>query len=189
MEIETQINLGQWYSVQVMPGHENKVKTHLENRGKLIGDKGNLHKVVVPTERVEEVKRGSRRTSNRKLFPGYIFVNIDLYNENNELIEEPWYLVKDTPGVKGFVGGDKPIRMSNDEITGLLKYLQSIENKILPKTVYAIGDTLSITDGPFKGLTGVVEKTETDSSKITVSVNIFGRSTMVDLELWQVSKD
>jgi transcription termination/antitermination protein NusG len=147
-----------------------------------------IHQVLIPTERVEEVKRGKRATTTRKFFPGYILINMDLLDEKNQLIERSWYFIRETPGIIGFVGGERPIPLKKEEVDSILSQMHDREDKVVPKVNFERGETLNVNDGPFKGMTGVVEEVDQEKGKLKVSVSIFGRSTPVELEFWQVEK-
>lgn len=187
-ENKTQTKCNQWYSLHVLSGQEQKVKDSIEKRRVLEEVTDVVHAAVIPTEQVEEIKKGKRTTTSRKLFPGYVFVNVDLYDDSQKLVEKSWYFLQNTPGVIGFADGDKPIPMPPSEVEGMLSQMKDREDKVLPKIVYESGETLNINDGPFKGLTGVVDEIDLDRGKLKVSVSIFGRSTPVELEFWQVEK-
>ncbi|MBV9464075.1 MAG: transcription termination/antitermination factor NusG [Verrucomicrobiae bacterium] len=178
----------QWYSLHVLSGQEQKVKESIEKRRILEEVSDIVHASVIPTEQVEEIKKGKRTTTSRKLFPGYVFVNMELYDDDQKLNERAWYFIQNTPGVIGFADGNKPIPMPPSEVEGMLSQMKDREDKILPKVIFERGETLNINDGPFKGLTGVVDEVDVDRGKLKVSVSIFGRSTPVELEFWQVEK-
>ncbi len=147
-----------------------------------------IHQVLIPTERVEEVKRGKRATTTRKFYPGYIIINMDLLDEKNQLIDRSWYFIRETPGIIGFVGGDRPIPLRKEEVESIMSQIHDREDKVVPKVNFERGETLNVNDGPFKGMTGVVEEVDQEKGKLKVSVSIFGRSTPVELEFWQVEK-
>ena len=147
-----------------------------------------IHQVLIPTEQVEEVKRGKRATSTRKFFPGYILINMDLVDDKNQLLEKSWYFIRETPGILKFVGGDRPIPLRKEEVDSILNQIKDREDKVVPKIHFEIGETLNVNDGPFKGMTGSVEEVDQEKGKLKVSVSIFGRSTPVELEFWQVEK-
>ncbi len=147
-----------------------------------------IHQVLIPTERVEEVKRGKRATTTRKFYPGYILINMDLLDEKSQLIDRSWYFIRETPGIIGFVGGDRPIPLRKEEVDSIMSQIQDREDKVVPKVNFERGETLNVNDGPFKGMTGVVEEVDQEKGKLKVSVSIFGRSTPVELEFWQVEK-
>ncbi len=178
----------QWYVLHCLPGQEQKVQDSIEKR-KAREEMGDLiHQVLIPTERVEEVKRGKRATTTRKFFPGYILINMDLVDEKNQLNERSWYFIRETPGILKFVGGDRPIPLRKEEVDSILAQIHDREDKVVPKVNFERGETLNVNDGPFKGMTGVVEEVDQEKGKLKVSVSIFGRSTPVELEFWQVEK-
>jgi transcriptional antiterminator NusG len=178
----------QWYVLHCVPGQEQKVVDSIEKRKVREEVSDLIHQLLIPTERVEEVKRGKRATSTRKFFPGYILINMDLLDEHQKLIERSWYFIRETPGILKFVGGDRPIPLPKEEVDGILAQMQDREDKVVPKVSFESGETLNINDGPFKGMTGVVEEVDREKGKLKVSVSIFGRSTPVELEFWQVEK-
>ncbi|MDD2708592.1 MAG: transcription termination/antitermination protein NusG [Verrucomicrobiae bacterium] len=178
----------QWYVLHCLPGQEQKVMDSIEKRKSREEVTDLIHRVLIPTERVEEVKRGKRATTTRKFYPGYLIVNMDLLDENNQLIDRSWYFIRDTPGVIGFVGGEKPIPLRKEEVDSILAQIQDREDRVVPKINFGSGETLNINDGPFKGMQGVVEEVDQERGKLKVSVSIFGRSTPVELEFWQVEK-
>jgi len=171
-----------WYVVHTQTGSEDKVMALLKSRiadqnfNDLISD------IVVPTEQVSEVRSGKKRISQRKFFPGYILVNM-------ELNEKTYMLIKSTPGVTGFIGlGRKPMPLSNQEVEGILKRTQDTQTKPSPRVVFEKGEQVRVTDGPFVNFSGTVDEVHPDKGKLKVSVSIFGRSTPVELEYWQVEK-
>jgi transcription termination/antitermination protein NusG len=178
----------QWYVLHCLPGQEQKVMDSIEKR-KVREEVADLvHQVLIPTERVEEVKRGKRATSTRKFYPGYIIINMDLLDEKNQLIDRGWYFIRETPGIIGFVGGERPIPLRKEEIESIMSQIQDREDKVVPKVNFERGESLNVNDGPFKGMTGIVEEVDQEKGKLKVSVSIFGRSTPVELEFWQVEK-
>jgi len=144
--------------------------------------------VIVPTEKVSEVKRGVRSTQTRKFFPGYVLVNIALYDENKQLREKVWFFIRETPGIIGFVGGDRPVPLRPREVDMILQQVEEKKEKVKPKVVFEPGETVKIIDGPFMNFSGVVEEVDPDRGKLKVSVAIFGRSAPVELEYWQVER-
>ena len=180
--------ISQWYVLHCLPGQEQKVLDSIEKRKVREEVTDLIHQVLIPTERVEEVKRGKRATTTRKFYPGYILINMDLLDEKNQLIDRAWYFIRDTPGVISFVGGEHPIPLRKGEVDSILAQVQDREDKVVPKVHFERGETLNVNDGPFKGMTGVVEEVEQEKGKLKVSVSIFGRSTPVELEFWQVEK-
>jgi transcription termination/antitermination protein NusG len=178
----------QWYALHVLSGQEKKVKESLERRAKTeeMGDL--IREVVIPTERVSEVKRGKKIESERKLHPGYVYVNMYLRDEEKKLVEKTWYFVRETNGVIGFADGDNPQPIRADEVATMLGQMREREEKVLPKVAFAVGDKVKVGDGPFQNQEGLIEAVDMERGKLKVSVNMFGRSTSLELEYWQVDK-
>jgi len=178
----------QWYALHVLSGQEKKVKESLERRAKTeeMGDL--IREVVIPTERVSEVKRGKKIESERKLHPGYVYVNMYLRDEEKKLVERTWYLVRETNGVIGFADGDNPQPIRASEVETMLGQMREREEKVLPKVAFNIGDKVKVGDGPFQNQEGIIEGVDMERGKLKVSVNMFGRSTSLELEYWQVDK-
>ena len=178
----------QWYALHVLSGQEKKVKESLERRAKAeeMGDL--IREVVIPTERVSEVKRGKKIESERKLHPGYVYVNMYLRDEEKKLVERTWYFVRETNGVIGFADGDNPQPIRADEVATMLGQMREREEKVLPKVAFTIGDKVKVGDGPFQNQEGLIEGVDMERGKLKVSVNMFGRSTSLELEYWQVDK-
>ncbi len=179
----------QWYVVHVLSGQEQKVRDNLKRRVQLeeMGDV--VYDVLVPTERVSEVKRGKKMETNRKFFPGYIIVNMHLLNEDNTLNDRTWYFIQNTTGIIGYAGTkDKPLPMPLREVEHMLAQVEERQDQVKPKIEFEVGETVKVADGPFQNQNGVVEEVDPDRGRLRVSVSIFGRSTPVDLEYWQVEK-
>ena len=178
----------QWYALHVLSGQEKKVKESLERRAKTeeMGDL--IRDVVIPTERVSEVKRGKKIESERKLHPGYVYVNMFLRDEEKKLVERTWYFIRETNGVIGFADGDNPQPIRADEVDTMLGQMREREEKVLPKIAFSVGDKVKVGDGPFQNQEGLIEAVDMDRGKLKVSVNMFGRSTSLELEYWQVDK-
>ncbi len=171
-----------WYVVHTQTGVEAKVKTNLETRAQLAGLSHMIHQVLIPTEKVSEVKEGKKKISERKFFPGYILVEMDLTDES-------WYLVKNTPGVSGFVGsGKKPIPLGDSDIQNVLVQQKEKAEKPKPKVEFEIGENVRVKEGAFANFNGTVEEMNPNRGKMKVMVSIFGRQTPVELEYWQVEK-
>ncbi|MRX28726.1 transcription termination/antitermination protein NusG [Kangiella sp. HZ709] len=172
-----------WYVVQAFSGYENKVKTMLEERIQLAGLQEFFGEVLVPTEEVVEMRAGQKRRSERKFFPGYVLVSM-------EMTEEAWQVVRNTPRVMGFIGGtsDRPAPISQREADTILNRIEDSGDKPKPKTLFEPGEMVRVTDGPFADFNGVVESVNYEKSRLQVSVSIFGRSTPVELEFSQVEK-
>ena len=178
----------QWYALHTLSGQENKVKKNIEQRIKTeeIGDL--LFEVVIPVERVSEVRRGKKVETERKLYPGYVFLAMLLRGEDGKLIDRSWYFVRETPGIIGFADGDNPLPMPGDQIEAMLRQMREREEKVSPKVAFAVGDKVKVGDGPFLNSEGVIEEIDPERGKLRVSVSMFGRSTPVELEYWQVEK-
>jgi len=178
----------QWYALHVLSGQEKKVKESLERRAKT-DEMGDLvREVVIPTERVSEVKRGKKIESERKLHPGYVYINMYLRDEEKKLVEKTWYFVRETNGVIGFADGDNPQPIRASEVETMLGQMREREEKVLPKVAFNIGDKVKVGDGPFQNQEGLIEGVDMERGKLKVSVNMFGRSTSLELEYWQVDK-
>src|SRR5205085_8945883 len=179
----------QWYVVHVLSGQENKVKENIEKRVKTEEMSDVIYEVLVPTERVSEIKKGKKSESTRKFFPGYLIVNMHLLDENNQLVGRTWYFIRDTPGVIGFAGTkDKPIPMRPSEVESMLAQMREREESVKPKVSFEVGETVKVADGPFQNQNGVVEEIDPARGKLRVSVTIFGRATPVEREYWQVER-
>ncbi|MEI8340059.1 MAG: transcription termination/antitermination protein NusG [Verrucomicrobiota bacterium] len=179
----------QWFVVHVLSGQEQKVHDNLVKRVKTEEMSDLVYEVLVPTERVSEIKRGKKTETTRKFFPGYLIVNMHLLDENNQLMDRTWYFVRETPGVIGFAGTkDRPIPMRDSEVQSMLSQVREREDKVKPKVSFEVGETVKVADGPFQNQSGVVEEIDPERGKLLVSVSIFGRSTPVELEYWQVER-
>jgi len=178
----------QWYVLHTLTGQEAKVRESIlrrikqEEMGEYIGD------VLIPTEKVSEVKKGVRSTATRKFFPGYVLINIALYDESKQMREKSWYFISETPGLIGFVGGEKPAPLRKEEVDILLNQIDERKEKVKPKVTFEVGETIKIIDGPFMSFNGTVEEIDPERGKLKVSVAIFGRVAPVELEYWQVER-
>ncbi|NOX42278.1 MAG: transcription termination/antitermination protein NusG [Gammaproteobacteria bacterium] len=172
-----------WYVVHAYSGFEQQVKRSLMERIKRIGMDDKFGDILVPTEEVVEMREGQKRRSERKFFPGYVLVQMDLDDDS-------WHLVKDVPKVLGFIGGtgDRPSPISDREAQSILDRVQEGVDKPRPKVLFEPGEVVRITSGPFNDFNGVVEEVDYIKSRMRVAVLIFGRSTPVDLEFGQVEK-
>ncbi len=172
-----------WYVVHAYSNYENKVKQALEERIKRDGLEEYFGKILVPTEEVVEMKMGQQRKSERKFFPGYVLVQM-------ELNDETWHLVRNVPRVLGFIGGasDKPSPIPEKEAMAILSRVEEGVNKPRPKILFEVGEVIRVIDGPFKDFNGVVEEVSYEKNKLKISVLIFGRSTSVELGFSQVEK-
>lgn len=173
----------QWFIVHAYSGNERRVMEMLKKRIKLAGQENQFAEIVIPTEKVVEIREGQKRESERKFFPGYVLVHM-IMNDTT------WHLVRSTPKVLGFIGGtsDRPTPIQDKEATAILQRVEEGVAKSKPKTLYEVGEVIRVTDGPFADFNGVVEEVNYDKNRLRVSVLIFGRSTPVDLEFSQVEK-
>jgi transcription termination/antitermination protein NusG len=177
----------QWFAVHTLSGQEQKVKTYIEKFRKAEELDEFIHEVLLPTEVVSEVKGGKKSTKVRKLYPGYVFVNMKLFEEGKVIIK-PFYFVKDAAGVIGFVGGEHPASLRQSEIDEIKARIEAASGKEVPKVSFDVGEEVKITDGAFANLTGRVDEIDPARGKLKISVSIFGRFTPVELEYWQVQR-
>lgn len=170
----------QWFAIHTYAGYENKVKDNLEKRAESMNMEDHIFRVIVPMEDEIQVKDGRKKVVSRKVFPGYVLVEMIMTDHS-------WYVVRNTSGVTGFVGaGNKPVPLHEDEINGILAQMGVIEGKV--KLQYSIGESVRVKDGPFENFIGVVEELFPDKGKMRVAVSMFGRETPVELEFYQVEK-
>ena len=172
-----------WYVVHAYSGYEKKVALAIKERVELAGMEEQFGEVLVPTEEVVEIRGGQKRKSERKFFPGYVLVQM-------ELSDDTWHLIKETPRVMGFIGGkaDKPAPITEREADAILARVHDAEEKPRPKTLFEPGEMIRVIDGPFNDFNATVEEVNYDKSKLRVGVTIFGRSTPVELDFTQVEK-
>ena len=171
-----------WYVVHTQTGSEDKVKSILERKIASANMQEFISQVIIPTEQVSEIRSGKRKISERKFFPGYLMLEM-------ELNEKTYMFVKTIPGVTGFIGlGNKPQPLVDEEVDNILKRTQEAQAKPSPKVIFEIGEQVRVTDGPFVNFSGSIEEIHPERGKLKVSVSIFGRSTPVELEYWQVEK-
>ncbi|MCM1564807.1 MAG: transcription termination/antitermination protein NusG [Dehalobacter sp. 4CP] len=169
-----------WYVIHTYSGYENKVKTNLEKRVESMNMEDKIFRVLVPMEDEIEIKNGKKKISKRKVFPGYVLVEMDMTDDS-------WYVVRNTPGVTGFVGsGSKPIPLLDHEVAVILRQM-GLE-KIRTKIDVVVGQSVRVISGPFKDFIGVVKEVLEEKQKVRVSVSMFGRETPVELEFGQVEK-
>lgn len=173
-----------WYVVQAYSGHEQNVMRSLKERIERSDLKDQFGEILVPTEEVVEMRDGKKRKSDRKFFPGYVLVQMDMNDAT-------WHLVKEAPRVLGFIGGttDRPVPISTAEANSILQRVEDGADKPRPKILFEPGEVVRVNDGPFTDFNGVVEEVNYEKSRLRVSVLIFGRSTPVELEFTQVEKE
>jgi transcriptional antiterminator NusG len=175
-----QTDEGAWYVIHCYSGYENKVRHNLEQRIETMGMKDRIFDVVIPTQEEIEVKDGKRRTVERHIFPGYVLVNM-------ALSEESWYVVRNTPGVTGFVGmGNNPTPLRPEEVASIVKRMEAESPTV--NVTYKVGERVRIVDGPFNDFRGMVAEIDMERTKVRVMVSFFGRETPVELDFLQVEK-
>ncbi len=177
-----------WYVLHVLAGQENKVKESIERRKKIEEVEEFVGDILIPTEKVSEVKQGKKTTITRKFFPGYVLGNLVLYDDQKNIQEKTWYFIQDTPGLIGFIGGEKPVPLRQNEVDVILHQIEDKKQAVQPKIQFEPGETIKVNDGPFLNFNGVIEEVDPDRGKLKISVSIFGRSAPVELEYWQVER-
>jgi transcription termination/antitermination protein NusG len=171
-----------WYVIHTQTGYEDRVRKLLDGKVKAGIVQDAISQILVPVEQVSEVKGGKKRISQRKFFPGYILVEM-------ELTDETWYMIKNIPGVTGFVGaGSKPLPLKDDEIDTILRQAKEAKEKPTPKVVFEKGESVRVNEGPFTNFNGTVEESNVSKGKVKIMISIFGRATPVELETWQIEK-
>jgi transcription termination/antitermination protein NusG len=172
-----------WYVVHTYSGYENKVKANLEKRVESMAMQDKIFRVIVPEEEETDIKNGKKKVVKKKVFPGYVLVEI-------VMTDDSWYVVRNTPGVTGFVGsagsGSKPTPLLPEEVNFILKRMGVEEKRI--DVDYTLGETVQVKEGPFANFTGTIEEMDKDKGKLKVLVNMFGRDTPVELEFTQIEK-
>jgi len=170
-----------WYVVHTYSGHENKAKLSLQERVKQMGKDTQFGGILIPTESVLELVKGQKRTTTRNFYPGYMFVQMDL-------TEETFHLVKNTPKITGFLGGQNPTPVKENEIAQINSQITEGSSKPRPRVSFDEGENVRVIDGPFANFAGIVEEVKAEKQKVRVLVSIFGRATPVELDFAQVEK-
>ena len=187
----------QWFVLHTLTGQENKAQRSIEARVKLERMEDYIGRCVIPTEKVSEKKNGKKRVVTKKFFPGYILAELALYDEakgvdengRKAIYERTWQFLRETPGVIGFVGSDRPIPLKQQEVDAILLDKPASGGSVeRPRVTFTVDETVKIIDGAFMGLTGQVSMVDPDRGKLKVEVNIFNRKVQVDAENWQVEK-
>jgi len=178
---------GEWYTVQVLSNQEGKVRDTILRQLQL-EDAIPVYDVFIPTGEVSEVKQGRRKTVDRKMYPGYVFVRMDLYEpESGEINEKAWYFIKNTTGVISFMGGDRPLPLSQYELQAFPPPMgPEVHARAVPQQMWKVGDHVVINNGPFEGFDGVIAAVDDERQRLTIEVVIFDRKTPAELEFWQV---
>lgn len=179
-----------WYAVHTLSNMEGKVKRYLDKFIEIEEMGEYIDEVLMPTETVTEVKGGKKSQKVRKLYPGYLYIRMRMYDDHGKLLQKPWYFVKSIQGVIGFLGGedDRPTPLKQHEVDTILDQVKAAEGVEVPKITYEAGDEVKINDGPFLNLIGKIDEVDPERGRLKVSVSIFGRFTPVDLEYWQVER-
>ena len=171
-----------WYVIHTLTGQEERVKSAIEGKIASGAAGGWISQVLIPMEKVSEVKAGKKKISERKVFPGYVLLEM-------ELTDDSWYLIRNTPGVSGFVGGgQRPTPLGEEEVQAIMQASQEKMEKPTPKVIFEVGESVRVTEGPFTNFNGTIEEVNPEKGRLKVMVAIFGRSTPVELEYWQVEK-
>ena len=175
-----------WFVLRVQSNKEERVKSNLDKRVKAAGLESSILDTLVPTEQVSEIKGGRRRVTERKIYPGYVMVQMEV-GENNEVDEEAWYLVRETPGIGDFIGAERrPVPMADHEVEKMLGQAERTEEAPRLMINFKVGDSIKVKEGPFENFDGIVEEVNESKGLVKVIVTIFGRATPVELEYWQV---
>ena len=176
-----------WYVIHTYSGYENKVKSNLEHRIATMDMKDKIFQVVVPTEEEIEIRDGQRRTVSKKIFPGYVLVEMQELKEGEEESNRIWYVVRNTPGVTGFVGsGTRPVPLEDEEVKRILRRMRVEEPRV--RVGFSVGQSVRIIDGPFVDFVGQVDEINLEKGKVKVLVSFFGRETPVELDFLQVER-
>ena len=172
-----------WYVIHTYSGYEQKVKTNLLEQFERSESKENLGEIVIPTEEVVEIRKGKKKVSSRKFFPGYVLISV-------EMTQDIWYMIKNTPKVTGFLGGSggEPVPLLEEEVQSIVGQMQGQSARPKPKFSYEKGESVRVIDGPFVNFNGVVDEVNQDKGKVKVMVSIFGRATPVELEFPQIER-
>ena len=180
-----------WYVLHALCGQEGKVRENITRRVQIEEMQDYIGDVLIPTEKVSEVKQGKRTTQTRKFFPGYVLIEMALFDESEQtrqLMEKPWNFIQATPGLIGFIGGQRPVALRPDEVDQILQQIEEKQERVKPKVIFEPGEAVKITDGPLLNFSGIVEEVDPERGKLKVSVSIFGRTAPVELEYWQVER-
>lgn len=171
-----------WYIIHTTPGYENKVRERLLSRAQEAGMSASFGEIMVPVEEVAEIKNGKKITSTRRLFPGYVFLQM-------EFDDQAWHVVKKTPNVTGFIGGDtRPTPMSEREIEAIRSRQSQSQDKPAPKVLFSKGEVVRVATGPFKDFNGSIDSIDYDKAKLKVMVTVFGRDTPLEIDFSEVEK-
>lgn len=171
----------QWYALHIYSGYEKKVKENVLSRAKSLRVEDKISEIMIPTEKVMEVKDGKRMTTSKRFFPGYILIKMEMENDL-------WRMIKQSPGVFGFVGGGKPAPLSNEEMDRIFQQVETGKEAVVSKSSFEKGESIRVIEGPFTNFTGTVEEVHPKKDKLKAFIPILGRVTSVELETFQVEK-
>ena len=179
-----------WYAVQTRSNMEKKAVESLKRQIDIedMGAYISKDDILLPTETISEIKNGKKKVHTRNLYPGYIFVRVKLYDDDENFLEKPWYFVRGINGVINFMGGERPVALKQPEIERIFEQIDQSKGTEKPKVSFEVGEEVKINDGPFVRLTGRIDEIDPERGKLKVSVSIFGRFTPVELEYWQVAR-
>ena len=178
----------EWYTIQTLSGQEMKAEKSLRKRIVEEEMSDYIQEILLPMEKVVEVRGGKKTTSQRKLYPGYLFIKMKVYDDERRLLPEPWDFIRNTQGLIGFLGGERPVPTPDTEVEAIKAQITEAEESEKPKVNFEIGEVVKINDGPFQNYNGAVEEIDAQAGKLKVNIDIFGRSPPVELEYWQVEK-
>ncbi len=180
----------QWYAVQTLSNMEGKVKRYLDKFIEIEEMGDFIEEVLMPTELVTEVRNGKKMQKVRKLYPGYLYLHMRLYDDNQQLLQQPWYFVRGVEGVIGFIGGpeDRPTPLKAVDVQTILDQVKAAEGVERPKVEYEVGEEVKLTDGPFLNQTGRIDEVDPERGRLKVSVSVFGRFVPVEVEYWQIER-
>jgi transcriptional antiterminator NusG len=184
MAMVLSVQESRWYALQVFSNQEAKVKAYLDKFA--VHEGVAIDEVLVPSERVVEIKNGKRYNRVKKFYPGYVFVRMKLYDEEEKLLQSPWYFVRNAQGVLNFVGGERPVPLREEEVVRILDQAKASASAApVQRVQFGVGDRVKVTDGPFVESLGEVMAIDLESGKMQISVSLFGRDVPVELEFWQ----
>lgn len=171
-----------WYAIHTYSGQENATRTNIVNRLKALGGEDKVSQILIPTEEVSEIKGGKKKITTRRVFPGYIFLEMEM-NEN------VWYIVRYTPGVFGFIGTKtKPTALKDEEVDAIFGRIKEGTGKVRPKVVFSPNESVRVIDGPFANFMGIIRDVDVERERLHIMVNILGRQTPLELEFYQVER-
>lgn len=188
MSVSSKFSGPRWFAVQTLSNQEAKVKRYIEKFSEIEALQDVVFEVLMPVETVTEIKNGKKLQKLKKFYPGYIFVHMSLYDDEDKILQKAWSFVRNIEGVIGFVGGDKPTPLKDVDIQRIMGQVKESKEREVPKLCFELGQQVKITDGPFLNLTGRIDDIDAERGRLKVSVSIFGRFTPVELEYWQVAR-